>query len=305
LFWYPVTTSTITGYNVYRSKTSGKSYIKLNTELITGTSYLNAPLNSSTTYYYVITSIDNNSIESFYSKEVSSAAGPVTYLQENEGIISGGSVDNNNLGFNGTGFYNFAGTSTIDFINIGGNTGGNYMLVYRYAMGNTARTGSLIINSVAQSLTMKTTAGWTTYVYDSVVIVLNPDFTNTIRFASTGGDFGNLDEITVKPTTLSGIYDLKATDLTTISYVYPNPFSNKVTIKYNIDEPCKVRIQVLNMMGQPVVTLAEAMHKTGNYEINWDARDASGKKVPEGIYFCRLMINERSIDIKKMILTGK
>ena len=58
---------------------------------------------------------------------------------------------------------------------------------------------------MAQNLTMKSTGDWTTYVYDSVIISLNEDFTNTIRFATTGSDFGNLDEITVKPTTLSGI----------------------------------------------------------------------------------------------------
>jgi len=306
IFWKPVTTATITGYNVYRTKTSGKSYIKLNPELLTGTSYLNAPLSTITTYYYVVTSVDETGRESFYSSEVSSIPGPVTYLQEDEGIISGGSIDNNNLGYNGKGFYNFAGSSTIDFINIGGNLGGNYMLVYRYALGNTSRTGSLVINDVAQSLTMKSLGSdWTVYASDSVIITLNSDFSNTLRFAATGNDFGNLDEITVKPTTLTGTDELNITGLNLISNIYPNPFSNKVMIGYNIDEPCAVSVQVLNMMGQPVITLADANHEPGRYEIVWNACDASGKRVPEGIYHCRLMINNRSFDVKKLILTGK
>jgi rhamnogalacturonan endolyase len=306
LFWDPVLTGTITGYNVYRAKTPGKSYIKINTELIAETTNLNAPLTNGVIYYYVVTSVDDKAIESFHSDEVSSAAGPVTYLQEDAGIVSGGSIDNNNLGFNGNGFYNFASNSSyIDFINIGGHTGGNYMLVYRYALGNTNRTGSLIVNNVSQNLTMKNTASWTTYLYDSVLISLNSDFTNTIRFASTGSDFGNLDEITVKPSTLSNVFDRPAKEPAEFSGIYPNPFSDQTRIKYYINEPYAVTVQILNITGQPVRTLVNAMHEPGSYEITWDASDVSGKRVPEGIYFCRLVINNKGYDIQKLILIGK
>ncbi|MBN1414637.1 MAG: T9SS type A sorting domain-containing protein [Bacteroidales bacterium] len=305
LFWNANTTDDVVGYNIYRSKTSGSGYIKLNLNPVTESEFQNINLTNNTTYYFRVTSVDGNAVESFFSEEIAVTAGPVTYLQENEGIISGGSIDNNNLGFNGTGFYNFAATSTIDFIHIGGDAGGNYMLVYRYAMGNTSRTGSLVVNDVAQSLTMKTTAGWTTYVYDSVVIVLNPGFTNTIRFAATGGDFGNLDEITVKPTTVSGIFDQPATPLTALSGIYPNPFTDRVNITYTIGEPCMVSVQILNMLGQPVRTLVNNHHDVGKYEISWDAVDVSGKEISRSIYFCRLTINNRHCDIKKMIMTGE
>jgi hypothetical protein len=306
LFWDTDITGTIAGYNVYRSQTSGSGYVKLNNTLITETSYLDASLTNNITYYYAVTSVDNKAVESFYSAEVASTAGPVTCLQENEGIVSGGSLENNNPGFNGTGFYNFdSNSSYVDFINIGGHLGGNYMLKYRYALGNTDRTGSLSINGVSENLTMKNTAAWTTYVYDSVVITLNADFTNTIRFASTGSDFGNLDEITVTPATLSGVNDRLSTELTAVPGIYPNPFSDKTRIEYNINEPCAVMIQILNLIGQPVRTLVNATNEPGGYEIIWDARDASGEKVPEGIYFCRLMINNGNFYIKKMIMTGK
>jgi rhamnogalacturonan endolyase len=306
LFWDPDATVTITGYNVYRSETMGGSYTKVNTEIISGTSYLDSPLNNNTAYYYVVTAVNKKAIESSYSDEVSSIAGPVTYLQEDEGIVSGGSIDNNNPGFNGDGFYNFdTSNSYVDFINIGGNLGGNYTLVYRYALGNTDRTGSLSINGVSQNLTMKNTSAWTTYVYDTVVITLNSDFTNTIRFASTGSDFGNLDEIIVKPTAVSGVDDLYASDQNTILHVYPNPFSNQAIIEYSIDKPCAVTVQVLNIMGQPVITLANAIHEPGNYEITWNASDVSGKKVPTGIYFCRLIINNKGFNLRKIVYTGE
>ncbi|MBN2275894.1 MAG: hypothetical protein JXK95_16315, partial [Bacteroidales bacterium] len=62
-------------------------------------------------------------------------------------------------------------------------------------------------------------------------------------------------------------------------------------------------VQVLNITGQQVVSLTNARHDPGHYEIFWNACDASGKKVTEGVYFCRLMINNKSFDIKKLILT--
>ena len=306
LFWNANVTDTITGYNVYRSQTPGKGYAKQNSTLILETEFLNEPLTNNITYYYVVTSVDNRSVESFHSDEVVSAAGPVTYLQENEGIVSGGSIDNNNLGFNGTGFYNFASSNSyVDFINIGGgNEGGNYMMVFRYALGSANRTGSMAVNGVTQSLTMKNTGAWTTYLYDSVLIILNAGFTNTIRFASTASDFGNLDEITVKPTTVSDINDRSATPLTEFSGIFPNPFSNQTNIEYRINEPCMVAIQIFTLMGQQVSTLVNETHEPGSYTITWNACDYSGKKVAEGIYFCRLMINNIGYDLKKMILIG-
>lgn len=302
LFWDHVVTGNVSGYNVYRSATSGGAYVKLNTNLITANSFLNAPLTNDQTYYYVVTSVDDRSIESFYSDEVAAAAGPVTYLQEDEGIISGGSIDNNNPGFNGKGFYNFAGTSYIEFINIGGNNGGNYMLVYRYALGNNPRTGALVVNGASQSLTMKNTGAFTTYIYDSVLITLNSDFTNTIRFASTGSDFGNLDEIIVKPTSMSGIYDNMQPELTRLAGNFPNPFSEWTNIKYYVNEPSLINIQIINIWGQPVRTLVNTFHTPGVNIINWDTTDDTGNKVSDGIYFCRLIINNKPVDIKKLIL---
>ncbi|MBN2762346.1 MAG: T9SS type A sorting domain-containing protein [Bacteroidales bacterium] len=304
LFWDAITADNVVGYNIYRSKTSGSGFIKLNQEPVAENEFQNSYLDNNTTYYFMVTSVDNNSMESFFPDEIAVTAGPVTTFQENEGIVSGGSVDSNNEGFNGDGFFNFApADSYVEFINIGGDNGGPYMLVYRYALGSANRTGSLVVNGVAQNLTMLTTGTWTTYVYDSVVITLNAGFTNTIRFESTGSDFGNLDEIIVKPTTISGIDDLPANWPAAISGIYPNPFSNHTRIVYEIQEPCEVSVQVLNITGQQVVSLTNARHDPGHYEIFWNACDASGKKVTEGVYFCRLMINNKSFDIKKLILT--
>jgi hypothetical protein len=62
--------STIAGYNVYRSTVSGSSYSKVNSSLVAGLSYSDSSVTGGTTYYYVATAVDSSGNESGYSNEV-------------------------------------------------------------------------------------------------------------------------------------------------------------------------------------------------------------------------------------------
>ncbi len=66
-------TSTVVGYNVYRSTVSGNSYAKINPSLVALLNYTDTTVQSGTTYYYVTTAVDSTGIESVYSNEVSAA----------------------------------------------------------------------------------------------------------------------------------------------------------------------------------------------------------------------------------------
>ena len=70
LDWNDVNESDIAGYNVYRSTSSGSGYEKLNDLLLSSSSYEDVNIPHDTTYYYVVTAVDTNSIESGYSNEV-------------------------------------------------------------------------------------------------------------------------------------------------------------------------------------------------------------------------------------------
>ena len=62
-------TSTVLGYNVYRSTVSGGSYTRLNGSLISGLSYTDSTVQSGQTYYYVATAVNANSSESIFSNQ--------------------------------------------------------------------------------------------------------------------------------------------------------------------------------------------------------------------------------------------
>jgi hypothetical protein len=71
LLTWNASTSTVSGYNIYRSTVSGTGYTKINSSLVAVLSYTDSSLQSGTTYYYVTTAVDSTGAESVFSNEVS------------------------------------------------------------------------------------------------------------------------------------------------------------------------------------------------------------------------------------------
>jgi fibronectin type 3 domain-containing protein len=70
---WTASTSTVSGYNVYRSTTNGSGYAKINTSLVGAVSYTDSTVQNSTTYYYVTTAVDGSGNESAYSNQATAA----------------------------------------------------------------------------------------------------------------------------------------------------------------------------------------------------------------------------------------
>jgi hypothetical protein len=68
---WTASTSTVAGYNVYRGSQSGGTYTKLNSSLVTSTTFTDSTAQAGQTYYYVTTAVDSNNVESVYSNEAS------------------------------------------------------------------------------------------------------------------------------------------------------------------------------------------------------------------------------------------
>jgi hypothetical protein len=68
---WTASTSTVSGYNVYRSSVSGGPYTKVNPSLDTTTQYVDSTVVAGQTYYYVVTSVDSSNVESTDSNQVS------------------------------------------------------------------------------------------------------------------------------------------------------------------------------------------------------------------------------------------
>ncbi len=65
---------------------------------------------------------------------------------------------------------------------------------------------------------------------------------------------------------------------------YPNPFNPSTTIEYAIPDRQPVRLEILNILGQHIVTLVDEIQSSGFHRVTWEP--ASG--VASGTYFYRL-----------------
>ncbi len=71
LAWAPSVSQNVLGYNVYRASVSGGPYALLTPSPIDSTSYVDANVSSSQTFYYVVTTVAAGNVESSDSSEVS------------------------------------------------------------------------------------------------------------------------------------------------------------------------------------------------------------------------------------------
>ena len=68
----------------------------------------------------------------------------------------------------------------------------------------------------------------------------------------------------------------------------PNPFNASTLIPYRLVTPGAVRLEIYNLLGQPVRTLVDQFQDAGSYRVPWDARDQGGATVAAGVYIVRL-----------------
>jgi hypothetical protein len=83
---------------------------------------------------------------------------------------------------------------------------------------------------------------------------------------------------------------------------FPNPFDCTTTISYSLSNKARnPKIVIYNIKGQKVKTFMLEERK-GENSIIWEGKDEAGKYVSSGIYFQKLVNNNKVIDVKKMLL---
>ena len=81
----------------------------------------------------------------------------------------------------------------------------------------------------------------------------------------------------------------------------PNPFNPRTRIRFVLGSAGPVRVDVFDARGRRVRTLVAGTRAAGRHEVTWDGRDARGRVVASGVYFCRL--RTRGVDVaRKMML---
>lgn len=83
---------------------------------------------------------------------------------------------------------------------------------------------------------------------------------------------------------------------------YPNPFNSKTIIRFELDKSAKIKIDIFDITGTKVCTIAQDIFKSGKHELYWNGSNLQGIKVSSGLYFCRLITNKEMKTIKMVLL---
>jgi hypothetical protein len=82
---------------------------------------------------------------------------------------------------------------------------------------------------------------------------------------------------------------------------FPNPFQSNLTIRYHLPQEDRATIEIINLQGQVVRTLASEVMPAGQHQINWNAQDDRGQVLPSGMYLVR-MVSGKAMKIEKVLL---
>ncbi len=82
---------------------------------------------------------------------------------------------------------------------------------------------------------------------------------------------------------------------------YPNPFNPETIISFSLPVPDFTRLDIFNIKGEKIASLAAEFLSAGDYNFTWNGTDNSGNPVASGLYFYRLQTTQYQ-QTRKMIL---
>jgi len=80
----------------------------------------------------------------------------------------------------------------------------------------------------------------------------------------------------------------------------PNPFNPITHIPFTLTSDGRVRIEIYDMLGRKIRTLADSRFSAGHHMIAWDARDDSARSVSSGVYLYTVSFGAYS-ETRKML----
>lgn len=81
----------------------------------------------------------------------------------------------------------------------------------------------------------------------------------------------------------------------------PNPCAREAVFRLALPAACAARVEVFDVAGRRITTLASGAQPAGERTLRWDLRDASGAACAPGLYFCRLATAGATGDLRVVV----
>ncbi len=72
---------------------------------------------------------------------------------------------------------------------------------------------------------------------------------------------------------------------------FPNPASSQTALGYALPVAAQVKLQIFDVRGRLIRTLADGQQEAGHYEVFWNGKAANGRRVALGMYLAKLSVN--------------
>jgi hypothetical protein len=82
----------------------------------------------------------------------------------------------------------------------------------------------------------------------------------------------------------------------------PNPFNATTRISFELETGGRVQLRIYDVMGRMVRSLVDTEFLAGRRAVAFDGRDASGRRLATGVYFARLVLNDRVVGTGKVVI---
>ena len=69
----------------------------------------------------------------------------------------------------------------------------------------------------------------------------------------------------------------------------PNPFNQRTTLRFSLAKVARADLQVFSVDGRLVRTLSNGVREAGEYQVEWNGTDDSGRPLNAGVYYVRLV----------------
>ena len=122
------------------------------------------------------------------------------------------------------------------------------------------------------------------------VVIVVPE--GEVLFTTTG-DYTVADVLVANSSSAVSVNQASKFEL---SSAYPNPFNPTTSMNLNIAEAGNVTVQVYNLVGQVVSTLADEHMGVGSHSITWNASDLAS-----GVYLVKA-VSQDNVSVQKVML---
>lgn len=87
----------------------------------------------------------------------------------------------------------------------------------------------------------------------------------------------------------------------TIVSIQPNPSRGETKLRFSVPKPMNIDLEIYDIQGRYINTLAGGRHEPGTYSENWNGTDEMGVRVPNGVYIVRLTAGSKTVTDKVIL----